>query len=117
MCKYLLIPFALLFSSNLLAVDHHLEVRIQERQVVGGVQTHRYTVGDVIRMNWYTDESTEVHLHGYDIRIQLNDEKPALMVIEANATGRFPVTSHGFGGGHGHSDHHQVLMYLEVLPD
>jgi hypothetical protein len=35
------------------------------------------------------------------------------MVIEAYATGRFPITSHGWGeGGHGHD----ALTYLEVYP-
>jgi len=117
MCKSILFPFTLLFALNLLAAEHRMEVHIQDRQVVGGVQTHRFILGDVISMHWYTEESTEVHLHGYDVKIQLEHDKPTLMLIEANATGRFPVTSHGFGSGHDHSDHHQVLMYVEVLPD
>ena len=53
------------------------------------------------------------YLHGYDVELHVRPDEPAVMVIEAYATGRFPITSHGWGkGGHGHDE----LTYLEVYP-
>ena len=56
-----------------------------------------------------------MHLHGYDLELSLAPDAPTEMNFEAFATGRFPVTSHGFGG-HGHDDEEVVLLYLEVHP-
>ncbi|HEX9585364.1 MAG TPA: hypothetical protein VGB36_12755 [Gammaproteobacteria bacterium] len=41
----------------------------------------------------------ELHLHGYDLEIHVRPDEPAAMVIKATATGRFPITSHGWGEG------------------
>jgi len=91
-----------------------IEVRIEHRKVVAPSGTIRITEGDVIELLWTSDEPVELHLHGYDLEIQVHPDRPAAMVIEAHATGRFPITSHGWGeGGHGHD----ALTYLEVVPD
>ncbi len=60
---------------------------------------------------WTTDEAAEFHLHGDDIRLNLNPGAPGTMTFEAHAAGRFPVGIHG-SGGHGHC----ALVYLEVHP-
>ncbi len=91
-----------------------IEVRIENRKVVAPSETIRITEGDVIELRWTSDESVELHLHGYDLEIHVRPDEPAVMVIKAYATGRFPITSHGWGeGGHGHD----ALTYLEVYPD
>ncbi len=90
-----------------------IEVRIENRKVVTPGEAIRITEGDVIELRWTSDEAVELHLHGYDLEIQVRPDAPATMVIEASATGRFPITSHGWGeGGHGHD----ALTYLEVYP-
>ena len=90
-----------------------IEVRIENREVVVPREAIRITEGDVIELVWTSDEATELHLHGYDLEIHVRPDEPATMVIEAYATGRFPITSHGWGeGGHGHD----ALTYLEVYP-
>lgn len=90
-----------------------IEVRIENREVVAPGEAIRVTEGDVIELVWTSDEATELHLHGYDLEIRVRPNEPATMVIEAYATGRFPITSHGWGeGGHGHD----ALTYLEVYP-
>ena len=90
-----------------------IEVRIENRKVVAPREAIRITEGDVVELRWTSDEPVELHLHGYDLAIHVRPDEPAAMVIEAHATGRFPITSHGWGeGGHGHD----ALTYLEVYP-
>lgn len=86
-------------------------IEIKERKVVGN-RTIRVKVGDKIHLHWISDEKAELHLHGYNIEFTVTPGRPKAMKFTANASGRFPVTSHGFGEGHGHS----ALIYLEVLP-
>lgn len=88
-----------------------ITVEIKKRKIVGA-RTIRVKQGDQVRLNWKTDEKAELHLHGYDIETNVAPGKPSSMSFTAKATGRFPVTSHGFGDGHGHS----ALIYIEVLP-
>ena len=90
-----------------------IEARIENRKVVEPSEAIRITEGDVIELRWTSDEAVELHLHGYDLELEVRPGEPAAMVIEAHATGRFPITSHGWGeGGHGHD----ALTYLEVYP-
>lgn len=90
-----------------------IEVRIENREVVEPKRAIRISEGDVVVLVWTSDEATELHLHGYDLKVHIRSGEPARMVIEAFATGRFPITSHGWGEG-GHS--HDALTYLEVYP-
>jgi FtsP/CotA-like multicopper oxidase with cupredoxin domain len=90
-----------------------IEVRIEGRKVVEPLAAIRITEGEVVELRWTSDEAAELHLHGYDLEIEVRPDAPASMVVEAAATGRFPITSHGWGaGGHGHD----ALTYLEVYP-
>ena len=92
------------------------EIQIIERQVTGDNQLIRVNVGDQVVLNWRTDETVTVHLHGYDIEQRIEAGVPVDMSFTAHATGRFPVTSHGFENQH--DDHgHQALLYFEVYPD
>ena len=95
-----------------------IEARIAQRQVVAPPEALegaiRITQGQVIELRWTSDETVELHLHGYDLELHVTPDAPAAMIIEAFAAGRFPITSHGWGdAGHGHD----ALTYLEVYPD
>ena len=76
--------------------DVRIEVHIVNRKVVGD-QLIRVTQGQIVEMIWTTDEKTNVHIHGYEIHIPTSPDNPAKVTFEAHATGRFPVTSHGYG--------------------
>jgi hypothetical protein len=90
-----------------------IEARIENRKVVVPGGAIRITEGDVVELRWTSDEPVELHLHGYDVELHVRPNEPAAVVIEAFATGRFPITSHGWGeSGHGHD----TLTYLEVYP-
>lgn len=90
-----------------------IDVQIEHRKVVGD-PVIRLTEEQEIRIVWTTDEAAELHIHGYDIRIDISPDAPAEISFTAYATGRFAVTSHGFGGDHGHG--HETLLYIEVYP-
>jgi len=100
-----------------------IEVRIENRKVVAPEEAIRITQGDVVELRWSSDEAVELHLHGYDVELRVGPDAPATMAIEAFAAGRFPITSHGWGGGGdsgGDGDSgggHDALTYLEVYPD
>ena len=96
-----------------MAPDQVIELRIENRDVIVPEQAGRITKGDVIELRWTSQESVALHLHGYDIEVEIVPGEPASMVFEAHATGRFPVTVHGWGNeGHGHD----ALTYIEVYP-
>ncbi len=91
-----------------------IDVQIERRKVVGD-QVIRLIEGQDVRIVWATDEAAELHIHGYDIRIDISPDSPVETSFTAHATGRFAVTSHGFGGDHGHG--HETLLYIEVYPN
>lgn len=84
---------------------------IREGRVAADKQTIRVTEGDLVELRWTADEAVELHLHGYDIRLDLKSGAPEMMTFEAHTAGRFPVSIHGSGG-------HDLgtLLYLEVYP-
>ncbi|MBT3916355.1 MAG: hypothetical protein HN731_14850 [Rhodospirillaceae bacterium] len=90
-------------------------ITISHRKVQGK-NTLQVTQGDQVELKWQTDEIVKLHLHGYDIEQTVTPGKTRTMKFKAKATGRFPVTSHGFGGGKGHSHGSGALFYIEVHP-
>ena len=97
------------------AADKHFDISIQARKVVLEEATVQVTRGDKLVLTWTSDEAVKLHLHGYDIALDVKPNQAAVMSFQATASGRFPVTSHGFGGEHGHG--HEALLYIEVYPD
>ena len=85
------------------------ELHIHEGKVILDDQTIRVIQGDHIELNWSSDKSIELHLHGYDIHTYVAPNSPAIMHFKAHATGRFPVEIHG-------KSEHSALIYIEVHP-
>jgi FtsP/CotA-like multicopper oxidase with cupredoxin domain len=112
---------AIFTLTNALAQDQRVvNIVIVDREATGagveksgGAGVVRVTQGENVELRWTTDEATELHLHGYNIKIKVAAEGEAVMPVEARAAGRFAIESHGFG-----ADHHaeKTLLYLEVLP-
>ena len=90
-----------------------IELQIQHRKLELPGGAIRITEGEVVELRWTSDESVELHLHGYDIETMVQPGTPSVTIFAAHATGRFPITSHGWGDG-GHS--HDTLTYLNVYP-
>lgn len=51
--------------------DRVFNLVIKNRKLAGDVKAIRLKQGDTVKMNWTTDEATEIHLHGYDIKRSL----------------------------------------------
>jgi hypothetical protein len=91
-----------------------IEITIHNRRVVREDNVIRVTQGEKVELVWTTDESASLHLHGYDIEFNVTPLAPTPVAFIAHATGRFPVTSHGFQNQQGHG--HDTLLYIEVYP-
>lgn len=93
------------------------DLHIRQRQLVDHQGPIRVKQGNAVTLRWHTDETVDLHLHGYDLEQVAKPEAAAVFTFEAYATGRFPITAHGFGAsGHGGGHAETVLVYLEVLP-
>ncbi|MFQ5656016.1 MAG: hypothetical protein ACE5G5_00575 [Candidatus Methylomirabilales bacterium] len=92
-------------------------LRIHHRKVTGDQSVIRVTRGDMVTLRWTTDEAVTIHLHGYDLEQAVKPGSVTEFTFEAYATGRFPITAHGFGEHpHRKEQKESVLLYLEVLP-
>ena len=99
------------------AAERVLQLHIVRRKIENSPGTVRFDVGDAIELRWTTDEVTTIHLHGYDLALALEPGVEKRMRFTATATGRFPISAHGFGGETGKPTAREVaLLYLEVLP-
>jgi hypothetical protein len=117
-----LVPLTVLCLGAILACGVYAQeqtftIEVQGRKVAGTAGPIRVKQGDTVALRWITDEPVAIHLHGYEIEKVIKPEAPITFSFKAHATGRFPITAHGFGvqahrGGHGDT----VLVYLEVLP-
>jgi hypothetical protein len=94
-------------------------LHIEKRHIKSGLKKIVVKQGQQVKIIWYTDEAVDIHLHGYDIELRVTANEPAEMNFKARATGRYPITNHGFGerSGQGGKAHHGALLYLEVYPD
>jgi hypothetical protein len=73
---------------------------------------------DSISIKVTGDTDGKVHLHGYDIELDIEPGQVATMEFEAVLEGRFNLTFHGVHIGHGHSDsdgHREDEMVISTL--
>jgi len=87
------------------------QLTLKGGKVTGIDDTIRARRGDQLELQWLSDRSMTLHLHGYGIETRLAPNTPAAMIFKANLAGRFPVSEHRQGPGH-----HRAVLYLEILP-
>jgi len=97
------------------AAEKVIDLRIEQRKIVQPQQTVRVVKGDAVTLRWQTDQKVALHLHGYDLKLDIEPGSLVEMRFDAAVTGRFPITSHGFGGEYGPG--HETLLYVEVYPE
>ena len=85
-----------------------IALEIIKRKVTAAKKTIRITEGEEVQIKWTTDETVELHLHGYNIRALAKPGQTASMNFRAHTAGRFPISAHSFG--------HRTMIYLEVYP-
>jgi|SRR6185369_290065 len=76
--------------------------------VAGG--TIKVKQGDELELRWSSDRPMSLHLHGYDIEVNVAPQSPVVMSFKANLAGRFAVSEHRQAG------REQAILYLEVYP-
>ena len=72
-----------------------------------GEQTIRVIEGDWVELQWSSDEALTLHMHGYNIELDVTPDSPAIMRFHATRTGRFSILNHD-------GSPPNVLLFLEV---
>ncbi len=103
---------ALAVGVSVVAAARSFSLEIQGGALVGNDKTVRVDEGDHVILRLRSDTAGAIHLHGYDLEHALAPGEETTFGFEAFAAGRFPLTLHGDGGGHGRG----ALGYLEVMP-
>lgn len=114
------IPFSVVSADSAGFVEgvKVFNLHIEKRHLKDDLKKIVVKQGQQVKIIWHTDEAVDIHLHGYDIEIRVTANESAEMNFKARATGRYPITNHGFGeeSGQGDKPHHGALLYLEVYP-
>jgi hypothetical protein len=117
----ILLTAVLLFPLVALAGEKTFDIRIENRKVVQPATVLRVNENDAVTLRFLSNEAVKLHMHGYDLHLDLAADTSAEMRFDAKVSGRFPVTSHGFGTNQGkaqaHSHGHEALVYIEVYPE
>jgi hypothetical protein len=92
----------------------HRTIAIKKRKVDVSQKLVRVSQGDMLELEFTSDEAAELHLHGYDKLLSVEPGKPATLSFEANIAGRFSLEAHSFDNARNQS--HPALLYLEVYP-
>ena len=89
---------------------------ISQGQVAANNRTIKVLEGDLVELQWIADEKLTLHLHGYDVILELMAGEPGMMDFTAHAAGRYPVAIHRSTdhkkGGH----HKSAVLHVEVHP-
>jgi len=86
-----------------------VHVAIEGGKVADDQGVIKIAQGDHVTLHFSSDETHNLHIHGYDIKVEVDTRSHAMVDFKATATGRFPVEIHG-------ASHHHALFYLEVHP-
>ena len=100
------------------ATAKQFSLAIKKRKLDAADNVVRVVKGDTVELAFTGDEPTELHLHGYDIKLDLKPNEPGKIQFTATIAGRFPLEVHRFGTGTkaGRSHITGPLLYVEVLP-
>jgi hypothetical protein len=98
------------------AADATFVLRIENNRVAPNMRLIRVKQGDAVKLQWSTDRTVIVHLHGYDIEKKVVAGAVTELEFTARATGRFPVHLHGGGAGSAGHGHESALVTIEVYP-
>ena len=96
-------------AANETAVPEQLAARyvLRNGQLVSGPQRISVRRGQQVNISIDTDSDDELHVHGYDLHLNLQAGEPATLGFVADKTGRFELELH---------QAHQTLAALEVHP-
>ena len=67
------------------------EWAIQGRELVSGPETLKVTEGEEVSLKATADEADELHLHGYDVVVDLVPGETVELKVKTDKTGRFVI--------------------------
>jgi len=107
----LLVTMLFIFSTTISKAGEvrSFNLEIKSGKVEKKLRTLKVHQGDKIELNWTVDKETELHLHGYDIKLIVSPGQLKKMIFDAQIAGRFPIGIHGSGS-------HGKVTYLEIYP-
>lgn len=70
-----------------------LEVMVSGSSVTGGGR-HRVPLGQTVNLRVTSDQADQVHLHGYDLTVDLEAGTPAVLTFDATIPGVFEAELH-----------------------
>lgn len=76
-------------SPSPVATPAVFELVVRDGKLVSGPGTLRVTQGDALTIRITADVAEELHLHGYDMTVDLVAGKPAELSLVADRSGRF----------------------------
>ena len=86
--------------------EHIFELNIQDQGILDGSSTLKVKKNDLVSIIVFADASVSLHLHGYDLKQEINPDHPAKFEFKADATGSFPFTIHSSGESAGKENDH-----------
>lgn len=87
---------------------------VRDGRVPEDLRLIRVAQGDLVTITWTADRPTILHLHGYDIELEVRPGSSEPLAFRAYAAGRFPIEAHPQGGEP--AADRPALVYLEVYP-
>jgi hypothetical protein len=84
-----------------------VELKVQQGRLVSGPEITKLTEGDKLTLRVTSDTDDEMHLHGYNLHLNLTAGKTGELSLTASRSGRFEYELH-----HAHT----ALGVIEVYP-
>jgi len=84
-----------------------IELVVRKGQRVSGPEVVQLHEGDDVELKITSDQTDELHVHGYDLHLSLKANEPAMLAFKAEHSGRFDYELH-----HAHTE----LGTFEVEP-
>lgn len=98
---------ALLVPLPVAAEEIKVTLEARGGKPVGGIKVVRLKRDDQVALSIVSDRADELHVHGYDLKLKLEADKPATLQFAAKRTGRFAIELHKNGA---------ELAVLEIYP-
>lgn len=89
------------------ASERWVEIVVEAGKPVGGAQAVRIVRDDEVRLTVRSDRDDELHLHGYNMHLDLKAGRPGTLRFRAKRTGRFSAELH--------KAHTEVVVF-EIYP-
>lgn len=93
----LLAAGALLCHAPISAEEQQVALEVKDGKLVSGPKVVRLKRDDQVKLTVVTDRADELHVHGYNLVLNVAAGKPATLDFTAKRTGRFAIELHKSG--------------------